>query len=465
MYDFLCAAPPLAAEGAPDDDVVAADDVAAADPSSGEDGACGVDNAVRAGSVARVQDRLAVARAKARAERAESAMQSVLEASQPNLRRQTSRVFGFQDDAGNIAHARARESRMLGDADTVFYVNASVQERALRDRAVSSHVSATRQELPRWLADPEVIAVSSVIDDATLWMRLPMEGDAEKAQEARAKRRAVKAKAKAAATGRPASRGTFFGSGRNKATTVLSMVNHVYLKRRLDRGACCAQLHAPAQALPRANWRTIADRKDKWSLWDGAHVGAAFKDADGEVQQKMDSAAAVLSLSTHDAASVNSCVVAREEILSEHSSTDEKVHLVFHMHCMAHQASLATRHGTASVSDLGTTLVRLGHILAGARNFSKYLRCLRDVVARNFSYKRVLAVPLEDSLIRARRRLRWCFEASKISFDIESTEIQDVLRFFNGNHESTEMVHFVLPVPATRAHVAALLARSLWSWL
>ena len=192
-------------------------------------------------------------------------------------------------------------------------------------------------------------------------------------------------------------------------------------------------------AMPKANWSTVLARKRRWLCWTGSSVGARFHSA--ELQGHMARIPVIFSLATTDAASNMECVSAAEE--REHNAAcvpGQAMRLHFRQRCCAHQCCLLTRPAAKSCGDLATVLVRLSHLLQGAKQLKDFHAALDQEVDASFRYVPVLRLPRGIE----RQFPEWIMDASRIAFDLTPEDCQQLLQFFNGSWHDEEMTHYCL---------------------
>ena len=174
-------------------------------------------------------------------------------------------------------------------------------------------------------------------------------------------------------------------------------------------------------------------------LWSGS----SFSDAEGVLKDTIAEIPVILRLSTNDAATTNHCINAAEE--EEHAAScveNQCYRLHLRMHCLGHQAALLTRPAGRSCGDLCTVLVRLGHILQGGRQLTKFHKALDAETDASFDFRPVLRLPAESRPWR--RRARWMMTSSLISYDLTEEDTLAIMNFFNGDWREPTMRHYCL---------------------
>ena len=146
----------------------------------------------------------------------------------PGLQRQTSQVFGF-------ATIRLKGTGGVEPLTFMPSENIVVDKRRkhdrLRKRALVSHVQGTAKRLASRFRGAEWAVVNEVSDDATMWTTLPADDEAHNAAQVRVAVRKPKnkAKAKVKAKAKAKAKPKRALAGRNKATTCMSVVQHVLI--------------------------------------------------------------------------------------------------------------------------------------------------------------------------------------------------------------------------------------------
>ena len=206
-------------------------------------------------------------------QRAEDAVRQMDKLANPTLQEHVSKMFSF----GGKESSKTMCALSFGRDGEAVGVDRRRQQGRFRHRALASHVAGVRKGLLVHCRNCDVLVCSEVADDATMWTRLPEDGTGDAARAQRASRKRLRSKSTAAAGG-GGKRGLAkqASSGRNLATTCLSVVQHVMAVRAATGSVQTAQIHGPTRALPEANWSTVHDRKRRWSVWTGSGVGAVF---------------------------------------------------------------------------------------------------------------------------------------------------------------------------------------------
>ena len=234
-------------------------------------------------------------------------------------------------------------------------------------------------------------------------------------------------------------------AGRNLATACLTLVQHLFLKRRGSSHWPAAQIHTPSMALPRANWRTIHSRKARWQLWRGSQLGDNWRIGHGAdmLQNRLQAVPVIMKLSTNDAAMTNACIVCQEEEeFLQGNVAHEKFRLHLHTHCLGHQAALLCRPAARSCGDLATIIVRLGHVLSTSRQMAKFLESMDLEIEGHFEY--VPAFRLPDETPDFRRKSAWYMRASQSAYDLSDEFCGQVLDFFNSDWRGTKIKHICI---------------------
>ena len=315
-------------------------------------------------------------RLRKKAERATRCLETLTACVNPSLAKEVSRYFAI-GKAGSLAPQARSSARLYSNQDQ--FVNVKVQRQAERhrNRAIISHLEQSVRRLPALLDDTELLVTTVVADDATIWTRLPSNDIDHQAQVRRSHHRAAVRRAAGKRVKRKIEKSS--AAGRMVASPCLSLVQHLIRKSNVTPSGVSSsltQIHAPMQVLPKANWKTIHTRKNRWSVWTGRACGAVFGGgvSDGPLHTKLNAAKVILMLPTNDAASVNTCIDAEEMKACESATNAAESRWRLHLgiNCMGHQSCLTNKIACGICGDLDSTLVRAGHILEGARSFYKF---------------------------------------------------------------------------------------------
>ena len=373
--------------------------------------------------------RMSAARARRRAAATEESLHTLKNLVAPAERQRISDEFSFLGGKKKLA---VETAPLLFDESHKFVFETRRQHSRRRLRALVSYQRRVQEKLPDFVAGSEVLVVSEVCDDATLWTRTP----ADNAQmNSLLDKRRVRFKA-AAASGKKPPRELLArpdAQGRNKATTCMSIVQHLIVSRDRGRERDCVQLHVPMIPMPKTNWATLASRKRKWSLVTGSSAGIRWRarSSPDVLQGRVDDIPVILKLGTHDSAATMHCLSASEE--REAAAAWEqhgKIRLTYWNPCVGHQACLCTRPAYKACGDLSTTVVRLGHVLSGSTQMQRFLACLDDEVAAQFSRKPCIELSAEAA--EWRKRSQWLIAASLPGKDMTDADVEALLDFFNG---------------------------------
>ena len=388
-------------------------------------------------------------RHRAREERAFAAAAQVAEISNPALQNLVSEQFAFSW-RGTLTQERRSASRLLFDPSHLVVVDKSRKIQRLREHALATHTTSVRDRLPALFDDCELAVAMSVADDATMWCRTPAD-EHQKAAEARKRRTRIRiARQRGSQRAVPQVAKKRIAAGTNKATTVLNVVAHLYLKsRRANRGAALVRMHSPTQALAQANWRTIYERKSRWAAWNGGACGSMWHSA--ALKQKFDDTAVVLMLSTADSATTSDCVDAAEE-KSCFEATDSAAgrwRLHWSVRCQGHQACLGNRAAADQCGDFSSTLVRLGHLWEGARNVARLMEAADKILDAFYDHIFVDEFPAAPAHAHAttEEEKDWMLKTSMATLDFAEEDVADVKTHFNSHDWRTlKITHFCCAV-------------------
>ena len=139
-----------------------------------------------------------------------------------------------------------------------------------------------------------------------------------------------------------------------------------------------------------------------------------------------------MKLSTNDAATTNSCLIAaEEEDCANRHEPGSRYRFHFHSHCMGHQAVLLTKPPAKLCGDLATIVVRLGHVLSGSTQMKKFCTALDQEIESNYDHVEVLSLPADAA--RCQQHAAWIMQASLVAFDLSKEDADRIARFFNYN--------------------------------
>ena len=391
--------------------------------------------AATAGHRARRGQALGAARKRARAARLESAVHSLHDLGAASLEDDVSEQFTFKGGSKDKFVAIP----LTFDGGLKTLVDKTRSRARLRRRAVASYHQAVCRALVSFLRGARLVLCSEVADDATLWTRLPPTAEQKKAlaEGHAAKRRRAEARGKKRTRELPEH---IQATGRNVATTCMSLEQHVIAVGGNGGHANAVKLHTPMLPLPRSNWSTIFARKRRWCIYSGANVKSVYSDrgtagdAGARLEERMAAMPVICKLCTTDSATSMLCVSAQEERWCAADSTPgQKIRLHFGTPCMAHQACLLTRPCYQACGDLSTSVLRLGHILGSARQFSAFLRCLDQEIDSSYEHVPVFSYP--DEMQTWRRYSMWIMTASQAAQDLIPEEVEQIVNHFNGKWE------------------------------
>ena len=271
MFSFLWSEPAVDGQASHDDDIgaVAGDGepVPAAAAAEVHAAAAPAAAARAAGRGQPGSDRLLRSKTALRKEADAQAIDDLSALSNPSLQTEVSKEFAF--NAGKMGRKDNELVTLTCDPSHHAVVDRNRTHQRRRWRALSSHVGAVCDRLPTLVEGARVVLLNEVIDDATMWTRLPPDKK-DVANSARKKRAAAAAGKKTKPHSEKQS-----AAGRNVATPVMTMVQHV-ITQRDGQAPRSTQIHVPCQAVPQSNWSTLNARKKRWSVWTGSDVGDVF---------------------------------------------------------------------------------------------------------------------------------------------------------------------------------------------
>ena len=374
-----------------------------------------------------------LAKAERKAARLKSERDVAVAVANPSVARRISQeVFGF---AGGPQNAVA--SGLTIDPDSAIAVCKRRQNGRNTRRGIVSHIKAQQARLQQCLAGARALIHTDVMDDATMWVKQHTDARQRKARQAQVQRN--KEQRRNLAKGRP---------GRNKAIAIMNNVQHVYVAKPAGARVAwnVAQVHSPAQALPKGNWATVYDRKRRWNVCSGGQVGRSLRrktdgELDNTMQDAVDATPAIIQISTNDAAGVNECVthIEQHELIARRGDGRYRLHL--DLHCQGHQGCLVTRpvYESAAVGDLATIIVRLGHILEGAKNMDLLLKASDAVIDDIFEYRPVHSLPAEANAWR--QDAQWVLESSKAAGDLSDKVMEAKVQHDNCDWKGARYIH------------------------
>ena len=365
------------------------------------------------------------------------------DAAAPSLQKSVSDVFGFAADDKPSA-GRQTADAFLRCPDSAVVVDKQRTRGRHRTRALWAAVGALRKSLPRYVADAEVAICSAVTDDATMWCRTPAGTADATAERLRGLRRVRVAAAAGRACRRPRKVG--IATGKNKATTCVRVVQHLFVKRRGRSSLFAAEVPSPCIAVPRANWHTLQSRKHRWCVWKGNGVGMHLRGEASDVDSTFDAIPAIVMISTNDVANTNTNVRAVEErncLQATQPGHRWRVHC--DVHCLGHQIVLPTRAASACTGDLASILVRLGHVLSTAFQVKRFLEACDSEIDAFYVHKFVMSLPDDSAYVEARLRFKRFLDATMVAMDMDQGDIDSLFEFFNGDPETMEITHLCTP--------------------
>lgn len=289
--------------------------------------------------------RLAFHRGSKKANTATQRLDAAVQVANPPLAIEISqRVLGVNaQTSGNFTTA----SRLTIDPSSSIAIDKRRQAGRKQRRGIFSHVRATQHSLLKFLEGADLLVYSDVMDDATLWCRLPAAKEDQLARRRRVQQH------------RRAGKKLSMTCGRNLAVPVMNSLQHLYVSKPGLQCWSAAQVHSPAQALPKANWSTIMSRKRKWSACAGGEMGAMLREPGGRSQEVLDAVRVLAKVATNDAAAANDCTsrVEQDELL-EKRAPRRRYRLHLDVHCQGHiSESLAPRHARVlSVNPISSSI-------------------------------------------------------------------------------------------------------------
>ena len=182
-----------------------------------------------------VANRNRIAGPKLRAHDAENALLQLDVSINPSVQTQVSRVFGFgYDGGGTEQRAVAQSLKHKPGWDVVTEKRrARARRRAL---ALRIHCREVRARLPGFISGADLAVCSAMSDDATMWSRGVPDSTTTALQQRRFGRRVQRTRGLGASCRQKKRRQfTKTDAGRNVASTVLNVVQHMLVKNRRER--------------------------------------------------------------------------------------------------------------------------------------------------------------------------------------------------------------------------------------
>ena len=114
--------------------------------------------------------------------------------------------------------------------------------------------------------------------------------------------------------------------------------------------------------------------------------------------------------------------------------TPGKVRAFFHMVCSGHQGALSTRPIYASLPGHSSMLVRLGHLLQGARQHTNFLQNLDGLIDDDSWHYLLVATEadLPPEMPIWKDQTRSILEATRCAMDLTPESEKDYVQYWNG---------------------------------
>jgi hypothetical protein len=286
-------------------------------------------------------------------------------------------------------------------------VNKTSSHQSAIIRGLSSHVQAVRKKLLDMVSSSSYIMTTDVVDEASMWCRRSLTSEEMK----EAKKELAKVKLK-----KPKAKHQHCERQVTKKVRVPCMNQVQHIRLEVEASTAAFQLHSPTQAIGKGNWSTMLRAKRKWSFQCEGNVGTQL-DPDGRLQEAADSVQYIGKCVTGDAASVNTCIHAREQhTVSEKRIKGERIRTLTCNKCCSHQACLLNR-SIYDEDDHASFLARLSHILQNSRTLTSVFEKADLYVETCFEYCPVEASSFPTELQAWNRHARRILANSKLSED------------------------------------------------
>lgn len=378
----------------------------------------------------KLAQRLAAGRTKRRLAATDEALTAAVAASNPSVAEAVSQSFGFKPKV--VGDFRANVAATTG-GDT-FLVDKRRSETRLLRRGIFSHALARIPAIRNFWSNVTMFIHCDILDDATMWVRRPLGKSSSLPLPNRRSRQRKPLDKKRV--------------GRNTAVQVMNVIQHCFSNG--IRGAWCScRVHAPAIAVPQANWATLLHRKRAWSLCTGGVVGHQL-DRDGTLQARLNEIAHIGKHCTNDGASNNLCMIGAEqrELISRRHGGQFLSHI--DVRCMAHAACLVVKPSYMACGEVPTIITRLSHILQGSRPMNDFLSIVEKIVEQSFVFERRRSLPAEHAAWR--RDGAWILEASRCAMDLDQSECDEILAIDNCSWQEDSFRHVCLGEHYCEAH-------------
>ena len=152
----------------------------------------------------------------------------------------------------------------------------------------------------------------------------------------------------------------------------------------------------------------------------------------------------ILKLATNDAAITNDCLTRHEQDAARLATREDHIRAHLDLYCQGHQSCLLTRPVVDNMSDYGTCIIRLGHILSHSGDTSNMLAACGRHLDSTFEYIECLELPAEH--VDWRRKSEWIMRSSLASRDITEEDIQRILDHDNSDWEEKIYLHYHLVI-------------------
>lgn len=362
---------------------------------------------------------------------------------------------GNVDTEAQTAKRTFRATLFGGESLTVPY-NARNRTLAARARIVWSHVKQQALGIARYIAGAsskgdqppqrytQLINYPIAFDDASMWISRPDFKDAGAAladHPDEARRKKLKQKER---------------HGRMAHSPVLNMVQPVVRLQDFGgdqrRHLSAANVVAPAQVLPAANWSTIYFHWKKWAI-GGVHDKSLGVDPEGAIlaaQKGTETWQNVCLI--RDALYVNSNIVAAVErcardrlgsLRLQEAIARDSVPTVFSANCAAHGAVLSCKPCLEYTPGLNTFCVRVGHLHQSSRFTRKWHIALKAEFDASFRYLKMHTPP--DCYEQLQLENRGSLRLTRASRDLSIEQEEEICRYLNGRRDGYYLDHICLP--------------------
>ena len=388
-----------------------------------------------------VRNRMRLGQSRFRLRIAEDDNQMLLGSLLPSRERSCG-LLVFGDDAGV---ARPLTAFIDGKAVSVASRHLSTDHlRPQLDRAALSHAQAQAVGLAAMITPPagtevECVFSTNIFDDANMWIARPTDKTSVSRPDDATDCKRVKDK--------------LSRRGKNVSVPVLNLCESLFVCAKIPGGSSCecllrgAEVHSPAQVLPRPNTATIRHRWASWSVLSARGCGSKVT-ASSQLGDVISCSPWRHIVMVKDNLVVNDCIVALEErslaVLNSQALEDTCIITLLPISCCAHSAVLALKPLYAGLDDLPSKLVKLAHLLESGRVASSYISALKAEVAHRFEFREVAAMP--PGAAAWRLKAKRVLELSRAARDLTEADEEFILACDNGTDwdDREKIVHMCI---------------------